>query len=588
MKNYTGIVPRTPPDGLLEWAKEDLDTHGLIYQAVWVAEEPLAPVLEERRPRKQKKVKVWCSACGGTEILDWCPAAGKAGYGFLHPGEVWADRWGSQREYVPTVSGDATLCPMCGSPVQVKKAAELWRWYFVPAETMKMSAAVLEDGALVLTGWNIQLRVDRDGREEVEARPFDAYIFTAAEAAKLTGWRTSYSGNGGYFREYKRQWNQPRRWQEGWGQESEIFGLTKELVESSQLSDCKLYEYMHSGFFRNQKYPVVYLRLYQQHPNVENLVMSGLPSVLDELLTEQMTNYKWEKNVTGLVDLDEIDWEQSRPSKMLGLTREELRMARSMGWSLVLWRLFREAKEYGEVLTEEDIRNAHYLGDENMGELVGRGPVGKSITYLLRQIEVEGGNPDVDAYVDPGDYIDVTMLLDYWKMCQECGYSLEDTHIRWPRNLCVAHDLMSAKAKMARKRALNGLFRSRFAELSKYTFRCGGLMIRPARSQNDLNDEAEQLHHCVWSYAEKHADGDTAIFFIRHVNEPKKSYFTLEFDEETQRVRQNRGTGNCDRTEEVWEFEALWLSWVHAGCRRDKDGAPILPAGAAAPADQIA
>ena len=113
-------------------------------------------------------------------------------------------------------------------------------------------------------------------------------------------------------------------------------------------------------------------------------------------------------------------------------------------------------------------------------------------------------------------------------------------------------------------------------------------MIRPARSQNDLNDEAEQLHHCVWSYAEKHADGDTAIFFIRHVNEPKKSYFTLEFDEETQRVRQNRGTGNCDRTEEVREFEALWLSWVHAGCRRDKDGAPILPAGAAAPADQIA
>ena len=53
MKNYTGIVPRTPPDGLLEWAKEDLDTHGLIYQAVWAEEELLAPDLEERRLRKQ-------------------------------------------------------------------------------------------------------------------------------------------------------------------------------------------------------------------------------------------------------------------------------------------------------------------------------------------------------------------------------------------------------------------------------------------------------------------------------------------------------------------------------------------------------
>ena len=29
----------------------------------------------------------------------------------------------------------------------------------------------------------------------------------------------------------------------------------------------------------------------------------------------------------------------------------------------------------------------------------------------------------------------------------------------------------------------------------------------------------------------------------------------------------------------VWviEFERLWLAWVHAGCRRDADGKPILP-----------
>ena len=39
-------------------AAEVLDTHGLIYQAEWVEEEPLAPMLEERRPRKQKMVRV--------------------------------------------------------------------------------------------------------------------------------------------------------------------------------------------------------------------------------------------------------------------------------------------------------------------------------------------------------------------------------------------------------------------------------------------------------------------------------------------------------------------------------------------------
>ena len=69
----------------------------------------------------------------------------------------------------------------------------------------------------------------------MEARPYDAYVFTAKEAAKLTGWKKSYSGNAGYFRQYKHHWDQPQRWQEGWGLETEIFGLTPEdLVERSQ------------------------------------------------------------------------------------------------------------------------------------------------------------------------------------------------------------------------------------------------------------------------------------------------------------------------------------------------------------------
>lgn len=577
MKRYTELVSRTPPAGLIDWAKQDLDTHGLIYQAVWVNEEPMGPILEERKPRKIKKVKVWCSACGQEEILDWCQASSKkTGYGFLHPGEVWSDRWGSQREYCPTESGDATLCPMCGSPVQVRKAAELWRWWFAPDETMKMSASVLEDGALVLTGWNVQLRVYRDGREEIVARPYDAYVFHGTEAAKLTGWRKSYSGNAGYFVEYKSHWDQPKKWQEGWGEETEIFGLTPELVASSQLKDCKLYEYMNK-WNGQQKAPAVYLRLYQRHPNVENLVMSGLPNVLNEMIAEKMPNHLWEKNVMGNVELEEINWSETRPSRMLGLTREELRMARDMGWCLLIWRLYRGAKEQGEILSREDIQNAHYLGDENVLDLLGRGPVGKSLSYLLHQIEVEGGNPDVDAYVDPGDYLGITMLLDYWDMCQRCGYSLEDPHVRWPRNLCIAHDEMTLLVSRIRTKNLKDAFRRRLVELAKYAFRSGNLMIRPARSQRDLNDEAEQLSHCVRTYAESHASGETAIFFIRHVDAPKKSYFTLEFDEKKLVVRQNRGERNCARTPEVEAFEALWLSWVKDGCKRDKQGNPVLP-----------
>ena len=71
--------------------------------------------------------------------------------------------------------------------------------------------------------------------------------------------------------------------------------------------------------------------------------------------------------------------------------------------------------------------------------------------------------------------------------------------------------------------------------------------------------------------------GGTAIFFIRRTVEPGKPYYTLELDEKTLTVRQNRGLRNCAKTAAVQAFEDLWISWVRAGARRDERGRPALP-----------
>lgn len=94
------------------------------------------------------------------------------------------------------------------------------------------------------------------------------------------------------------------------------------------------------------------------------------------------------------------------------------------------------------------------------------------------------------------------------------------------------------------------------------------------------------MHHCVWTYAERHAAGKTAIFFIRRTVEPRTPYYTLELDEKSLTVKQNRGLRNCGKTPEVQNFENLWLAWVRAGARRDTSGKPILPKRS--PAEQIA
>ena len=53
MKNYRELVPRTPPEGFLDWCREKartrdeedpLDLHGLVFEAEWVEEEGIAPM----------------------------------------------------------------------------------------------------------------------------------------------------------------------------------------------------------------------------------------------------------------------------------------------------------------------------------------------------------------------------------------------------------------------------------------------------------------------------------------------------------------------------------------------------------------
>ncbi|OUN24575.1 PcfJ domain-containing protein [Pseudoflavonifractor sp. An85] len=576
MKDYRKIVSRTPPEWLKEKMAVNLDTGGLIYQIQWVEEDPMGAILERRKRRKTKMVKVKCSECGGEGVLPWAQGRSEKTYGFHHPGEVWNDRWGGQNGDA-VYHGDAVLCPWCGSPVEVIRAETLRRncWHET-AETTAMTASTLQGGELVLSGWRAQRRVYRDGHEEVAIDPMEAYVFHGNEACKLTGWRNAYSGNAGYYIELKREWGQPKDWSESWGSEGEIYGLTEELIQGSSMPHCKLVEYM-----RMQKvkkvYPVAYLRLYQMHPQVENLLMNGLPMLLAELIDQEIGGRVWSNNKKGRLILGEINWDEREPAKMLGLNRGELRLAREMGWCRFLWQLYLAAKESGESLTEEDLRNAFYLGDEDAIDLVGQGPVGKSVAYLLRQIEVCGENEETDPYVEIEDYIGVQMLLDYWHMCRLMGWDLSDKHVKFPPDLCQAHDRVMQEKKDLSEERMKSAFDQRAEVLKKFRFQAEGLLIRPAASQKELNEEAKQLSHCVWSYAERHASGQTAIFFIRHVDKPKKSYFTLELDELHLVVRQNRGKGNCDRTKEVEAFEALWLSWIRAGCKRDKDGEPVLP-----------
>lgn len=589
MERAAKLVPRTPPEGLTAWApvRDGLEYWGLVYEAVWIPDNGLEQMLDEwARPRKRKMVEVRCSCCGDSRIMPWAKTDDRrGGYGFLQEDE-------RRGETALVGSGDESVCPICGAAVRVKKAAEIGQGYFVVDETQAMSAAVVGmDRYLTLTGWTIQRRVSRNASAFLEVIPAEAYVFDRNVCQKLMGWRNSYSGNAGYSIVYSLDWSEPKKWHESWGRADGIFGLTPELIAESCLPNCKLDVYMESFHNEKPKYPVMYLRLYQHRPNVENLLLSGLPMVLDDLLAEARRFGDWEReNSKGLPRIDVIHWNEARPAQMLGLTKEELRLGREQGWDVFAWRLFLWTKAQGERLTGEDIQCAFMLGDQHILELPGQGPVGKSIRYLWKQaVEDPFAN---DPYVEddefdepyepiPGACPDVTTLLDYWRACRALGRNLNDYQVRFPRNLIEAHDAAMKQRRMLEEQkkeaALAPRFRIRRRQLAKYIFAADGLKIIPAGSRAELQKEADVLHHCVWTYAQRHANGETAIFFIRRTVEPGKPYYTLELDEKTLTVRQNRGRMNCGKTAAVQAFEALWISWVRAGAKRDERGRPVLP-----------
>lgn len=499
VRDFRKLIPREPPEGFLEWAAKELcgslDTYGMLYEQEWVEDWGLDLLLDElAKPRKRRMVRVECSCCGYRDLYHYGKITGwkPGGYGFVLP-ESYAEVEGG------TVYGDGENipCPQCGTPVLIRKRAAVKKNgdCFVTASSQAMSAAVVgEDHLLVLTGWVIQRRAGIGGGSHLAAIPAEAYVFSDTECAQLMGWSCGYSGTGGYFTQYARSWRQPKGWKERWGQEEHIFGLTPDLVPQSCLPHCKLWEYM-APRPGAAHYPVAYLRMYQTHPNVEAVLIHGLPRVLDDLILRHTREDVWESNVQGQMDLTELDWSQTRPAQMLHLTKDELRLAQEQDWGVLFWDLFRYSKAAGEALTGQDILNAFYLGDDHVGQLVGRGSVAKSIRYLLQQCgqwedayepEPEDEDPEPDAAIP-----DVQILLDYWSMAEQLGQDLTDAQVRYPRSLLIAHDEAAELMRQRQEAGRANLFPPP-AEISEQVDLRGGRPSDPAGAQSERSYQRGQ------------------------------------------------------------------------------------------------
>lgn len=532
--NYEGLIPTSPPEGLIDWMRERgcFDKEYIVYKQAYVYDP-----LEER---KVKMVECRCSACGEVYYLpraeyDGCANVyAPAPFGF-------ENIVGDNVENV--ISGTTTICPQCGAQVEAVHCGQI-RYSKTVSEHWPLSVHRVGDRLAIVT-WYVCRDLNSNGTTRIFCNPWEAYVAKDKNVVKFVGYQRFMSSIS-WFNE----WKQRARFVDSFGKvyAGDIFPFDESVLIGTSAENCKLDKYINDC--KDFVYPISYMNLWVKHKNVENLIMQGMSCFVNVKLDELHSPYY--SNMQSVRDIKGINWKAKRPNEMLGLTKEEYRLARKFRWKPDDLEFYKDAKAYG--IKPEDVDLCKLYDYYNIKFLFAYDGVNimRTLRYINKQAKKysQQRNPHVR---------DIT---DYWDMMKELKEDLSDERIRYPQNLIQAHDVANERIEYKKSQAMQKQFDERMKALSKYIYEADGFIIRPAGSQIELVAEGKNLNHCVARYASSHAKGETAIFFIRYKDSADTSYFTLELDEKHMRVVQNRGKSNCARTDEVKAFEEKWLAHI--------------------------
>lgn len=149
---------------------------------------------------------------------------------------------------------------------------------------------------------------------------------------------------------------------------------------------------------------------------------------------------------------------------------------------------------------------------------------------------------------------------DYQNMLEKLGIAFEGDFRIMPKNFKQAHDdavkaYNNMKDEQKRIEFANNLEKLLGLEqtIGNYTF------VLPKELQ-ELKAEGKALSHCVGTYADKVARGETVIIFVRQKEKVDNPLYTLEISKG--KIVQLRGMKNRDAAAAAWEASEKLLSFA--------------------------
>lgn len=437
--------------------------------------------------------------------------------------------------------GEWGECPCCGSPVK------MWtfkRWH--SSESAFMNAAFfqkLDNGMLLGRVFRVHYSFSKTGDNEMPSTIRIRRKENTCELCRVfmdgVKWR-SYE-----YAEYK----QSRKicWCPDMGVTNTNFSVvwTKGLRET--LADTP---YMYSGleaFQDNDPFSMLpifkFLRVYERDHDIEMVAKAGLTRMASEV----SDFYYGNQNAFG--ELKKMD-------------RDQLRIMRNLNGGCGMVHLLRDIKAFRINMSEADI--AEYV--DAFGE--GTSLLRKLLDMKIKPHKFVKWALKQTGSRKPGDERKRKMRNlyhdwdDYLRWCHELRYDLHDMYVVMPPDFKKAHDRLMAEVQRKKDEALRKQREKTARELKKLMDELRGMdpmqlrskkfMIVLPSSVNDLKNEGKTLHHCVATYADRVAKGETLILFIRQISEPEKPFYTMEWRDN--RVIQCRGSHNKDMTPEVKMF----------------------------------
>ena len=153
-------------------------------------------------------------------------------------------------------------------------------------------------------------------------------------------------------------------------------------------------------------------------------------------------------------------------------------------------------------------------------------------------------------------YFSLFNYLDYIRNLQKLDIPLTKKMLL-PDDFRKAHDESVKKVKVIKSSIIKEKIKQRYHELEKNQYNNDIYIIRPAKSLEDIKNEAKQQVNCVYkNYSDKYAFGETDIYFMREVKNPEKSLVTVEVN--NGKIRQKYQKKNEMVTKEQSIFLNKW------------------------------